>query len=85
MLICRDWKNHMKLNDNLNRTPHYLVLSGTSTVTAEKILEQYKPGLVIFDATYKNREKKQLQLDLNRAGVACFDIAESGAFLTRDF
>jgi len=85
ILICHGWKNHFKLDNNFHKTPHYLVLSGHCTISAEEILKQLKPGLVLFDATFKNRSKTELQGELKQAGISYYDISENGAYLTGDF
>jgi competence protein ComEC len=85
VLICQGWNNNRKLENSFDKTPDYLVLSGNSTVTAEEILKQLNPGLVILDSTFKNRTKTKLKAELNKAGIPCYDIAEQGAFLSRDF
>jgi competence protein ComEC len=58
-----------------------LILSGRPHVFLPKILEAQMPSTVVLDASVSKRTAARWKSDCARAGVTCYDVTESGAFM----
>jgi competence protein ComEC len=74
-----------KIKGNSNRVSgvDYLIISGNPRLDLEGIVKQFKPGIVIFDASNSPWNVKKWKKEAHWLGVHCYSVSISGAFTVK--
>lgn len=87
--ICFEGKKivivDQKIKGNSNRVSgvDYLIISGNPRLDLEGIVKQFKPGIVIFDASNSPWNVKKWKKEAHWLGVHCYSVSISGAFTVK--
>jgi hypothetical protein len=61
----------------------YLIISGNPRLDLEGIVKQFKPGIVIFDASVSPWNVKKWIKEAHWLGLHCYSVSISGAFTVK--
>lgn len=59
----------------------YLLVSRNLRADIEELLDIYKPGLIIFDASNSLKKTEKWIAECSKLGIPCYSVVKSGAFV----